>query len=179
MNRFRFALSCIILFGSTTASHSADAQLELKKRDRICLIGNTLAERMQYFGHFEALLQAQFPEHQIVVRNMGFAADELNFRPRSMNFGEPDVHLTAQQADVILAFFGFNESFKGKAGLSQFEADLREFVKHTLGQKYNGRTDPPRATFQMRRSRMAAISSSFFRSFSSTASLFQTRFRAP
>ena len=144
MNRFRFVVACITLFASTTVLKSDNQQLPLllKKGDRICLIGNTLAERMQYFGHFEALLQAQFPEHQLVVRNLGFSADELKFRPRSLNFSAPDVHLTMQKADVIFAFFGFNESFKGKEGLPQFEADLREFVKQTLSQKYNGKSVP-------------------------------------
>ena len=45
--------------------------LELKKGDRIILIGNTLAERMQYFGHFETLLHARFPELELVVHNLG------------------------------------------------------------------------------------------------------------
>ena len=31
--------------------------LELQKGDRIVLVGNTLAERMQYFGRFETLLE--------------------------------------------------------------------------------------------------------------------------
>lgn len=145
MNYLRFALAAITLLATTTlpAADNQTPQLVLKKGDHISLIGNTLPERMQYFGHFETLLQAQFPQHQLSVRNLGFSADELNFRPRSMNFGEPDVHLTMQQTDVILAFFGFNESFKGPQGLVQFEVHLRDFVKHTLSQKYNG-TSPPR-----------------------------------
>ena len=40
------------------------------------------------------------------------------------------------------AFFGFNESFQGAAGLDKFKAELTDFVKHTLSQKYNGATAP-------------------------------------
>ena len=66
-----------------TAEIPAPASLKLEKGDRICLIGNTLAERMQYFGHFETLLHSRFPELELVVRNLGYSADELSLRPRS------------------------------------------------------------------------------------------------
>jgi hypothetical protein len=62
---------------------AADApKLELHKGDRIILIGNTLAERMQYYGHFETLLHARFAELELVVHNLGYSADELKLRPR-------------------------------------------------------------------------------------------------
>ena len=58
------------------------------------------------------------------------------------HYETPDQWLTRLQADVVVAFFGFNESFDGAAGLDRFKAELIEFVKHTQGQKYNGRTAP-------------------------------------
>ncbi len=136
----------IALAGCIQSVHAAEPKpvpkLTLDHGDHVCLIGNTLAERLQYFGHFETCLHLSFPASELVVRNLGFSADEVKFRPRSMNFGTPDQHLTMQKADVILAFFGFNESFAGDEGLPAFEADLREFVQHTLEQKYNGRSAP-------------------------------------
>lgn len=123
-------------------AYAQQAKLTLKKGDHICLIGNTLAERMQHFGHFETLLHAEFPELQLVMRNLGFSGDEIAFRPRSLNFGTPDEHLTANRADVILAFFGFSESFDGVEGLGKFEADLDLFIQNTLAQKYNGHSAP-------------------------------------
>lgn len=50
--------------------------------------------------------------------------------------------LTNTKADVIFAFYGYNESFAGEAGLVKFKADLEAFIKHTLGQKYNGKSAP-------------------------------------
>lgn len=120
----------------------AAEKLQLEKGDRICLIGNSLAERMQYFGHFETLLHARFPQHELVVRNLGWSADELTLRPRSLNFGSPDDHLTRQQTDVVLALFGFNESFAGAAGLPKFKTDLAAFIEHTQAQNYNGKSAP-------------------------------------
>ena len=117
-------------------------ELQLEADDHVVFIGNTLAERMQYFGHFETLLHARFPEHELMVRNLGYSADQIAFRPRSLNFGSSDDHLTMWRADVILAFFGFNESFAGPSGLDKFKTDLAEFIQHTNAQIYNGESAP-------------------------------------
>lgn len=119
------------------------ASLEIRKGDRVIIIGNTLAERMQYFGNFEALLHQRFPEHQLVVRNLGWSADELTLRPRSAGFKDHGHTLKDHKADVILAFFGFNESFAGPAGLDKFKADLDKFITETTTTPYNGK-EPPR-----------------------------------
>jgi len=138
-----FTLLLVLLAGTTPAEKvAASDRLVLNRDDHVCLIGNTLAERMQHFGYFETLLHGQFPEHNLVVRNLGYSADEVHFRPRSLDFGTPDQHLAMQQADVILAFFGFNESFAGPKGLPTFNAELEAFVTHTLTQNYNGAAPP-------------------------------------
>ena len=64
------------------------------------IIGNTLADRMQHDGWLETLLQSRFPKHELVVRNLGFSADELTIRPRSQNFGTPEHWLTFNKADA-------------------------------------------------------------------------------
>ena len=63
------------------------APLEIREGDHICLIGNTLAERMQFQGHnhFETLLYQRFPKHKLVVRNLAWSADEVALRPRAYN----------------------------------------------------------------------------------------------
>ena len=43
------------------------------------------------------------------------------------------------QPDVVLAFFGFNESFRGEGGLPQFESDLAHFVKSIQEAKPGGK----------------------------------------
>jgi len=57
-------------------------------------------------------------------------------------FGTPDEWLSKEKADVVFAFFGYNESFAGTAGLNKFKTDLDAFVKHTLKEKYNGKSAP-------------------------------------
>ncbi len=123
-------------------SSAQGAPLELKKGDHICLIGNTLAERMQHHGWLETLLQARFRQHELVIRNLGFSGDELTLRLRSQGFGTPDEHLASHKTDVIFAFFGYNESFAGKEGIEKFKTDLAAFIKHTQSEKYNGKSAP-------------------------------------
>ncbi len=49
---------------------------------------------------------------------------------------------TDTRADVIFAFFGYNESFAGDQGLAAFKEQVDTFVKHVLSQQYNGRSAP-------------------------------------
>ena len=137
-------LSAIITQYSAIAQPADNGapQLTLNTGDHIAIIGNTLADRMQHFGHLEAVLQERFPQHRLVIRNLGFSGDTLTTRPRSDNFGTPDEWLNRVKADVILACFGYNESFAGEAGLSQFKSDLESFIDHTLAQQYNGKSAP-------------------------------------
>src|SRR5580704_16061474 len=50
--------------------------------------------------------------------------------------------LTNTRADVVFVFYGYNESFAGQAGLEKFKIELDHFLKHTLAERYNGRTAP-------------------------------------
>jgi putative heme-binding domain-containing protein len=181
MNRRLLAtLAAILLF----APFAQAQQLELKKGDHICIVGNTLAERMQHFGWLETLIQARFPEHNLVIRNLGYSGDEIDgwknpqHRMRSMSFGSHDewlsgnapcpqpgklssrdkeegakrvrenrFELTNTRADVVFAFYGYNESWAGEAGLPAFRQNVDEFIKHTLSQKYNGRSAPKLVLF--------------------------------
>ncbi len=138
-----FGWICLV-FSLTDAAPVGAQQplLKLEKGDHIAIIGNTLSDRLQHYGHLEATLHYRFPEHNLVVRDLGFSGDTLTERPRSDNFGSPDEWLTKVKADVIIAFFGYNESYAGEAGLPQFRKDLEAFIDHTLSQKYNGKSTP-------------------------------------
>jgi hypothetical protein len=72
-------------------------------------------------GISRTLVHAKFLTTQPDFRNLAVAGDEINWRHRSENFGTPDDWLTRTKADVVFAFFGFNESFKGEAGLAAFK----------------------------------------------------------
>ena len=152
-------LGLALSVGATRGDGQSAGKLELRPQEHICIIGNTLAERLQYDGWLETMLHARFPKHDLVVRNLGFSGDEIVTRLRSMNFGTPDEWLSGAarpiggydenrfagantKADVIFAFFGYNESYGGEAGLPAFRQQLADWIKHTQAQTYNGKTAP-------------------------------------
>ncbi len=142
-------------------------RFELRKGDHICIIGNTLADRMQHDGWLETFLVARNPQLDLTIRNLGYSADTVTTRLRSSDFGTPDQWLYAKapipkpeevmdksitnpnrfekagtKPDVLFAFFGYNESWAGEAGLPKFKTDLATWIKHTQAQKYNGKAAP-------------------------------------
>ncbi len=125
-----------------TAAVTTRLPLELRRGDRIVFIGNTLFERAAQYPHFEALLHLAHPQHELVVRTLAWSADEPGLMPRPKNFGDIHQHLTVQQADVIFAAFGFNESFGGAEKLPAFRARLATFLRTLKTSAYNGRTAP-------------------------------------
>jgi putative heme-binding domain-containing protein len=151
---------------------------QIEKGDHVCIIGNTLPDRMQHDGWLETYLQARHPEHNLTFRNLGYSGDEVsgytnfNARLRSADFGSQDQWLAGKapipqpgaiadksavpanrfekvgtNADVIFAFYGYNESWAGEAGLPKFKADLEGFIEHCRGQKYNGKSAPRLVVF--------------------------------
>ena len=58
------------------------------------------------------------------------------------NYDSPDAWLKRVRPSVIIAFFGFNESFAGAKGVENFTNELTAFVKHALAQAYDGVETP-------------------------------------
>lgn len=102
--------------------------LELVKGERIALIGNSTAERMNLFGNFETMLHARFADKEIVVRNFARPAEEVAVHQRSADYTKIDDPLYAYNPDTFLCFFGFNESFAGPEGVEKFKADYEKFI---------------------------------------------------
>jgi len=164
-------LTAVVLAAHSSAVVAAEDTdpLELKPGTRIVLMGNGLGSRMLHYAHFETELHLRYPEHQLFIRNICDEGNTPSFRPhsgRSNQLGFPGAEkfaarysdgnlangvghfetdeqwLARLKPDVIIAFFGFNESFQGGAGLANFREELDAFVGHTLAQKYNGQSPP-------------------------------------
>ena len=92
---------------------------------------------MMNFGHFETEMQIRYPDSLLYIRNMCDGGDTPGFRPHASrpspwafpgaekfqtelakysdsqgHFETPDQWITRLQADIILAFFGYNESYE-------------------------------------------------------------------
>lgn len=126
----------------TVSPSTTSLPISIKPRSRIALVGNTLFERCQNHGYFETFLHQSFPNHQLVVRNLSWSADTATIQPRPSNFADQDQHLTHEKADVIFVGYGFNESFRGKAGISAFREELRNYLKRIRSKAFNGTSSP-------------------------------------
>jgi glucose/arabinose dehydrogenase/lysophospholipase L1-like esterase/plastocyanin len=144
MKRIGTLLSAVLGLMLVAAASPAQAEpgIALEKGDHVSLVGNALPERMNHFGWFETLLHDRFPAKNLVVRNIGYAGDMLDSRLRVQNYGSQDEWLKRMDTDVLLAFFGMNESFEGQAGVDDFKNQLRDFISHVRDKKYNGESAP-------------------------------------
>ena len=166
-SKINFSLFLIILVAGISFQCTEKKTLDLAQNTRLALVGNNLPSRMMNYGTFETELYLRYPEKDLIIRNMGDPGDTPGFRPRSGTndpwafpgaadyqdeyatpsgsegfLEKPDEWLTRLKADVVIGFFGFNESFQGEAGLENFKAELDAWIKHSLRQKYNGDTIP-------------------------------------
>ncbi len=157
-----FAAAGFLAFMLPSTTH-----LKVTKGAHIMLIGNNLGSRMMEADYFETEMQLRYADSMLYIRNMCDGGNTPGFRPHSgrktpwafpgaekfqtelakpadlEGFVEyPDEWLTKHQADIIIAFFGYNESFQGAAGLANYKAELDAFIKHTLAQRYNGKSAP-------------------------------------
>lgn len=130
-----------ILLASLVGMTSAHAQLPLKKSDTICLIGNSLGDRMQHDGWVETLLQSELPDHQLRFRNLAYSGDTVTSRPRSKDYKNHEQYLAHCKADVVFVFFGYNESFAGEKGIPGFKKDLGAMIDKYRGLKFNGESE--------------------------------------
>jgi putative membrane-bound dehydrogenase-like protein len=141
---------CTLSVAASLLQAAPPATLELKKGDNVAIVGGGMAERQTHHGWLEALIHKSYPDLDLTVRNLGFTADEVNVHPRSdevptidqfldmkpgsttlkVNNTDVTYHWGADfHANVILAYWGFNESFRGQAGLENFKKALDEYLK--------------------------------------------------
>ncbi len=131
-------IAIVVLAVSVAACGSRQTLFE--SGDHVVIIGSGLADRMQHDGWLEAYLQSELPDLQLVLRNQGFTGDRIDHRPRVEGFPSADEYLAQSQADVILAMFGYNESFDGDP--AKFGAALEAWIDHTRAQDYSGKGAP-------------------------------------
>lgn len=109
--------------------------LEFIDGERIGFLGNSLAERMNLFGHLETLLHTRFPKKQLVIRNFARPAEEVGIQQRSADYTALDDPQLAFGADTFFCFFGFNESYAGPEGIDAFRDRYRKYLD-TMIERY-------------------------------------------
>jgi lysophospholipase L1-like esterase len=110
--------------------------------DVVAIMGNGLPDRMQHDGWMETLLQSELQGKQVRFRNMSVSGDRPDSFPRSSGAMSMTEYLQYVKADVVFAFFGYNESFDGVEKAADYQKKLVEFVRKTRGSKANGKSFP-------------------------------------
>ena len=124
------------------ANYKDELPFAFRKGDRVAILGNGLAERMQHDGWMETLFQRELTGQNLSFRNMSLSGDRPNNYPRSSGFTGMEEYLRHVEADVVFAMFGYNESYDGPKGVNQHKSQLIQFVKNIRSIKPNGETFP-------------------------------------
>ena len=129
-----FANGTLLRIGAGLALSSALASAQAPQEafawrggERVALVGNALAERMQHDGWLESALVCV--EQSLSLRNLGFSGDEFDLRQRTDGFGSPEEWLERVRADVVFAFFGYGESFRDEAALAHLADDFARWLE--------------------------------------------------
>ena len=119
--------------------------LQFEVGEKIALVGNSLAERMNLYGYFETRLHLLHPEKHLKFRNFGFPADEVGLQQRPNNYTKIDDPLVVFGPETFICLFGFNESFGGTEPIQidQFKANYLNYIDN-LSRKFSSAGRPPR-----------------------------------
>ena len=124
------------------AGYRDPAPFVLQPNERVVLIGNGLADRFQHDGWVETALQSALAGKNLSFRNMAVSGDQVDKLPRDEGFTKQDDYLRHVQPDVILVFFGYNESFAGIDKADAYKGRLVATVQRLRGAQPNGKSFP-------------------------------------
>ena len=117
---------------SERAVAEKNRSFELQDGDRVVLLGDTLIEREQLYGYLEERLTIQFPERNIVFRNLGWSADTPQGASRaSFDFDKPGMGLeklkesvASVQPTVVILGYGMANSLEDLKALERTAPDV-------------------------------------------------------
>lgn len=137
--RSSVTLLLCVLFVSVPA-FAEDKPFPWKDGDKVALIGGTVIEREQNFGHWETALTRNIPAKNVTFRNLGWSGDTVWAESRGI-FEPSDsrtplgnnagyirlIELVKEQKPSVLIFgYGAVEAFAGEPGLPAF---LQQYEK--------------------------------------------------
>jgi len=122
------------------ADYRDPSPFAFQEGDTVAMIGNGLAERMQYDGWMETILQSKMVGKKLRFRDLGYPGDRTNSYPRNHGFTTVDNYLQHIKADVVFVFFGYNESFDNNP--ADYTNKLVELVTNIRALQPNGKSFP-------------------------------------
>ena len=130
-------------------------------------VGDTLAEREVLFGTWEAMLHDRFPEHQLIVRNLAYSADNplgwsrASFDPAPKGLERLKEQVASVKPTVCIIGYGMASSLEALYGnddatrygqIARGDAGVAEFKKQLGALIYQGQAQfsTPAITFRVR-----------------------------
>ena len=136
----RFLVLGLLIAGTSPAAGADQPPLlSLRDGDRIVLIGGTLLEREQRFGHWEHAIITASPDKRLSLRNLGWGGDTVwaesrgIFDPAEKGYARLIEQARELQPTVFLLHYGGNEAWAGPAGLERFLAQYRKLLADLRG----------------------------------------------
>jgi putative membrane-bound dehydrogenase-like protein len=129
--------------GPTQAGAQNTNAFELRDGDRVVLVGDTLIEREQAFGHIEYVLTTHYPDRAVTFRNLGWSADtplgvaRAGFDTPDKGYDRLKEQLSLVKPTVAIVGYGMAVSFDGEPGVEKFKADLEKLAE-TIRQAADG-----------------------------------------
>ncbi len=111
------SLLLTLIFVCTTAL-AGDPSFKLVDGDRVMLLGDTLLERENTFGHLETRMHEQFPAAHFSVRNIAWSAEtplgwsRASFDPAEKGMDRLKEHIALVQPTVAILGFGMAASLQ-------------------------------------------------------------------
>ncbi len=128
-------MSLVLLIGCCRPVSGADVEraVQLRDGDRVVLLGGTIIEREQRFGHWETMLTIAHADKHLTFRNLGWSGDTVWGESRGLF--EPHLgyqrlveQVTAVNPTLVLVAYGGNEAFNGVEGLDAFLAQYTKLL---------------------------------------------------
>lgn len=94
--------------------------------DTVVLLGNTVIERAQKYGHLETAISLSAGKNNLKFRNLGWSGDTVfgtarsYFGPPKEGFDRLKSDLTELKPNVVIVCYGAVAAFDGEKGLTEF-----------------------------------------------------------
>ena len=99
--------------------------------ERVAVVGNGTAERMNLYGHVETSFHLATSNRPTMFRNFAWPADEVANQQRPSNYTTIDNPLDVYSPTTLICMFGMNESFQGTSeeAIQGFVSQYRDYLQ--------------------------------------------------
>lgn len=119
---------------SQQSATSTSGNFELKNKDRVVFLGNSIFENDLQFSYLEFALSSRWPHSDVRFRNIGWTGDNVFGDARTYVTKPPTSYetlisqITKTKPTIVFVAYGGIESQEGKAGLPRFREGMNQLL---------------------------------------------------